>query len=478
MSATMMPPSAVDTLDWVNARGSIALADLRGRVVILLFWNCDDIHSVNLLPRLQRLSTRFHDGMVLLAVHTPRYTAQRQSLVVSKAAHRLHLRAPVANDADWKAWRAFGIEAWPSAVIIDCEGGVARLLKGEDLADDLEILIGNLLDDAAARDLRRFDAAPGVEGGEPQMSLRFPGGIALGEQRVYLCDSSRNRVLECAPDGRVLRQFGSGTPGFWDGNLAEAGLCDPAGLALAGDSLYVADTGNHAVRRVRLASGHIETVLGCGRLGYDAPRPDVGARTLAISAPQALLLRENQLYVSLAGQQQIWRMDLPSGQVEVLAGNGLNAFSDGPALEAGLAQPAGLAYHGGHLLIADAGANAVRALRLADGQLTTLAGAGPWQSGLADGAADAARFAHPEALVSDAGGTLYVADTLNGRVCRMQPSGRSNWSVQTLALPQNLQEPAALAIAGRTLWIGERNAHQVCRLDLDSGMLGKFTIGA
>ena len=71
-----------------------------------------------------------------------------------------------------------------------------------------------------------------------------------------------------------------------------------------------------------------------------------------------------------------------------------------------------------------------------------------------------------------------MADTLNGRVCRMQPSGRSNWSVQTLVLPQSLQEPAALAIAGRTLWIVERNAHQVHRLDLDSAMLGKFTIGA
>jgi hypothetical protein len=478
MSAMPEPPSLADALDWVNARGRLTLESLRGRVVILLFWSYDNIHCINLLPRLQKMAGRLHDGVVLLGVHTPKYAAQRQALTVSKAAHRLHLRMPVANDADWRAWRAFGIESWPSAVVIDCEGRVMRVLQGESMSDELETLAANLLEDAAARDLRRFDAAPGVDGGEPQMSLRFPAAVAVSEQRLYVSDSSRNRVLECTHDGRVLRQFGSGTPGYWDGRLNDAGFCDPQGLALSGESLYVADTGNHAVRRVRLASGQIETVLGSGREGFDSPRVAILPTALAVSAPLAVLVRDNLLYVSMAGQHQIWGMDLAAGRVEVLAGNGHNSLLDGPGLEAGLVQPAALAYHAGQLLIADAGANAVRALRVADGHVFTLAGLGPWQPGLADGTASAARFAHPLGLAVDGTGTVYVADTLNGRLCRMNSAGRAGWTVQSVVLPQTLQEPAGLAIVGRSLWLAERNAHLLQRLDLDSGALGKLPLGA
>jgi hypothetical protein len=478
MSAKPQLPLSIDVLDWVNTRGRLTLDSLRGRVVILLFWSYDNIHCINLLPRLQKMAARLHDGVVLLGVHTPKYAAQRQALTISKAAHRLHLRMPVANDADWRAWRAFGIESWPSAVVIDCEGGVVRVLQGELMGDELETLASNLLEDAAARDLRRFDAAPGVDGGEPQMSLRFPAAVAVDAQRLYVSDSSRNRVLECTQDGRVLRQFGSGTPGYWDGRLNDAGFCDPQGLALSGESLYVADTGNHTVRRVRLASGQVETVLGSGREGFDTPRTAIAPRTLAVSAPVALLVRDNQMYVSMAGQHQIWRMDLAADRVEVLAGNGHNRLLDGPALEAGLVQPAALAYHAGQLLIADAGANAVRALRIADGKLSTLAGLGPWHPGLADGTAGTARFAHPLGLAVDGTGTVYVADTLNGRLCRMNPAGRAGWTVQSMVLPQTLQEPAGLAIAGRSLWLAERSTHLLHRLDLDSGALGKLSLGA
>lgn len=478
MSAKPQLPLPLDALDWVNTRGRFTLESLRGRVVILLFWSYDNIHCMNLLPRLQKMAGRLHDGVVLLGVHTPKYPAQQQASTLSKAAHRLHLRMPVANDADWRAWRAFAIESWPSAVVIDCEGSVVRVLQGESMGDDLETLTGNLLEDAAARDLRRFDAAPVVDGGEPQMSLRFPSAVVLGEQRLYVSDSSRNRVLECTHDGRVLRQFGSGTPGYWDGRLNDAGLCDPQGLALSGESLYIADTGNHAVRRVRLASGQIETLLGSGREGFDTPRATIAPAALAVSAPVALLVRDNLMFVSMAGQHQIWRMDLAAGRVEVLAGNGHNNLVDGPALESGLVQPAALAYHAGQLLIADAGANAVRALRIADGQVSTLAGRGPWQQGLADGVATTARFAHPQGLAVDGTGTVYVADTLNGRLCRMNQAGRGDWTVQSMVLPQPLQEPVGLAIVGRSLWLAERNAHQIQRLDLDSGVLGKLSLGA
>ncbi len=460
--------------DWVNSSTPLRLADLTGRVVVLLFWNGEDMHCANVLPSLQRSLQRFHDGLVLLGVHVPRHAAQRQSAMVARAAQRLHLRFPVANDADWLHWRHYGIEAWPSAVVLDCSGRIMRVLEGEALTADLDALIERLLEDAAARDLRRFDAAPRTNSGEIQTHLRFPSGIAVGEQRLYIADSSRNRVLECTLQGRVLRQFGSGTPGYWDGHVSDAGLCDPQQLLLAGEMLYVADTGNHAVRRIRLASGQIETVLGCGRAGYALPTAGTGATQLAINAPVGLALRDNQLYVALAGQQQIWKLDLgATGSVQVLAGSGRQGADDGAADVATFMQPGALALQGGLLLIADAGANALRALRLADAQVLTLCGGGPWQAGRTDAAGRAARFAHPLALVAEPGnGAVYLADTLNGRVVRCV--GSEGWQAQTLASAANLVEPAALALHGRTLWIGERGAHVIVRVDLDSGQSARI----
>jgi len=78
----------------------------------------------------------------------------------------------------------------------------------------------------------------------------------------------------------------------------------------------------------------------------------------------------------------------------------------------------------------------------------------------------------------DGTGTVYVADTLNGRLCRMNSAGRAGWTVQSVVLPQTLQEPAGLAIVGRSLWLAERNAHLLQRLDLDSGALWKLPLGA
>ncbi|MFP3435333.1 hypothetical protein SB781_36845, partial [Paraburkholderia sp. SIMBA_061] len=76
-----------------------------------------------------------------------------------------------------------------------------------------------------------------------------------------------HRILECNHAGRVMRQFGLGTADFIDGDAGEAAFRRPRGLALAREALYVADTGNHALRRINLSNGHVDTLCGNGRAG-------------------------------------------------------------------------------------------------------------------------------------------------------------------------------------------------------------------
>ena len=464
-----------DDVDWVNVSERPSLASLRGRVVLLVFFGYDSIHSINLIPALRQLQTKYHDGVAVLGIHVPKYAAQRDKAVVLKAANRLHLRFPVANDADWVLWRQLEIEAWPSVLVLDCEGQQAARVQGDDCVRQLDELVAALLDEAAARDLRRFDPAPTSSRPEPRLTLRFPGALALAGERLYVSDSAHNRVLECNREGRVLRQFGSGNPGYWDGHSTDAGFCDPQGLVLLGDALFVADTGNHAVRRIRLLTSDVTTVLGRGELGYDAPRGGVAGTDLAISAPVGVAASADRLYVSLAGQHQIWQLHLGDGRVDVLAGSGLADVVDGDARSAAFAQPAALALLTGQLLVADAGGNALRAVRLADGMVSTLAGAGRWHPGKGE---SGACLAHPLAVGVDGAGHVFIADTLNDRVVVYAGTGTgAGAGVRVLKLGERLHEPAGLCVDGRTLWLADRNAHAILRVSLENGEIRRVPIG-
>src|SRR5690606_32545020 len=95
-------------------------------------------------------------------------------------------------------------------------------------------------------------------GGEPDLPLRFPVGLAVSGNYLYVADTGHNRVLECDQGGRILRQFGSGGVGFIDGPMELAAFNGPQALAVERDLLYVADAGNNAVRRIQLRSGRSE----------------------------------------------------------------------------------------------------------------------------------------------------------------------------------------------------------------------------
>ncbi|GAP64725.1 alkyl hydroperoxide reductase [Mizugakiibacter sediminis] len=461
-------------LAWVNTCEPPCLADSRGRVALIHFWSYDSVHCINQLPMLRQLENKYHDGLSVFGVHVPKYPAQRDGAAVLKAVNRHHVRHPVANDADWALWQALGIDAWPTLLLFDCEGALAGRYVGEGWQAEIDAAIGALLDDAAARDLRQFDPAPVAFRPEPRMPLRFPSHVLATPDRLYVSDSAQNRILECTHDGRILRQFGSGNPGHWDGRLAESGFRHPQSMVRVDDVLYVADTGNHCVRRIRLDSGATDTVLGNGSVGRQ--RPQVGCRpdAIGISAPSGLAAAGERLYVALAGQHQVWRLDPVRDRVDLLAGSGLAGGGDGPAFDASFAQPSALALLPGRLLVADAAGNAIRQVRLADGMVGTVAGGGAYRWGCSDGRGEAARLAHPLGIASDAQGNVYVADTLNDRVCLLDVA---TGMLATLQLDYRFREPHGLSAAAGALWVADRNAHSVVRVDIASGACRRIGIG-
>lgn len=458
-------PEIPDALRWVNRRTPLQLSELRGRVVLLLFWNASGTGSANVLQEMRQLEKKYPGAFALVAVHTPRFASQQPDAAVLNAVRRCRVRAPVANDSDWQAWKLYSIAAWPTTLLIDPEGRLAARFVGEGRTSEVEDVIAQLQEGLPPAHMRpELDLLDNSRVASAQ-ALAFPAHALATATRLFVSDTGHHRILECTHAGRVMRQFGSGTPGNWDGQMAACGFQSPQGLAIDQDVLYVADTGNHCVRRIQLETGEVDTVLGAGVPAYGDVEAQGGGLRCAINAPGAVAVDGHVLFVAASGQNQILRVDLRAQRVATLAGDGRCDVRDGIGAQAAFAQPGALALLPGQLLIADSVGNAIRRLRLADLAVTTVAGSLPWEPGCLDGGGRKARFAFPSGLAS-AGEYVCLADTCNDRLCRLDPySGE----VATLRFDYPLHEPQGLSFAAGALWVADRNDHAILRIDPERG---------
>lgn len=465
-----------ETPNCVNADGVPELAELRGQVVLLYFWNGSLVHSLALLAELKTIEERFPEGLCLIGIHVPRYDTEVEDAMVLKHVNRSYLRDPVLNDRHHRLYRAFGLPGLPGVVLLDARGRIHGVYPGEGRGNELELAIGRLLHEAReAGILRPREAAP-ARRPEPRGSLSFPGGLAASEQRLYLTDTGRNRVLECTFDGVVTRRFGCGNAGLWDGVEHECGMQLPQALCVGGDRLYVADTGNQVVRRVHLISGKVETMIGNGRLGRE-PRPHLSeALELPLSFPLGLAVAQDRLYVAMSGMHQVWSfgLGLNPAQFSLPAGSGRVGSEDGYADHASFSQPAALAASRDTIYVLDSGSGALRAIRLADGIVSTLLSGDLLDSGDADGPSGTARMQHPRAMAYDAQrNVLWIADSYNGKLKVYSIVKRE---LKTLALNYRFSNPGGLAIGGGALFIADTDAHELLRLDLKTGRMARLNL--
>lgn len=458
-------------LQWLNAAPQ-ALQAYRGRIVALVFWNAASAYCHSLLEDLQRLQARFPLGLSLLGIHQPKFDAELDDRVVLKAANRLGLGFPVANDRGWAAWQHYGLQSWPSVVLVDSRGRLREVFTGDDQATALEAAVARLVEETGGALVQA--EPPRRTGTEPRLPLAFPSGLAVGENHLYVADTGHHRILECTHSGRILREFGTGHGDLVDGAPEDAAFRHPRGLCLVRESLYVADTGNHALRRIRLLDGAVETLAGNGRAG--SPREGGGkAATLPLNQPWGLVGNLDRIIIAMAGSNQLWEYMLGQGQLKLLAGSGELGIADGSARSAMFAHPAALAQVQQTLYVADAASSSIRSLQAAQGQVQTLVGQGLYEFGDQDGQRREARLQFPLAIALDPDSpVLWIADSYNGCLRRLRLGGGD---VRTHELPQPLEQPSALAAGPGSLWIANTGAHEVLRYDLASGRLGRLPIG-
>ena len=261
-----------------------------------------------------------------------------------------------------------------------------------------------------------------------QADLDLPEGEVLdGDGNLYIADSAHNRVREVsASTGKISTLAGNGNPAYTgDGGLAiNATLNTPTSVALdgAGD-LYIADSGNHVIRRIVLATGIIATFAGNGSAG-DAG--DGGPATSAsLNNPLGVTAdAAGDLYIADSYNHKIREVN-SAGTINTIAGNGTTqgngagsySGDGGPATLAGLNYPYAVALdNSGNLYIPDSANNRIRVVNASTQIITTFAGNGIQGSAGDGGAATQANLYSPSGVAFDPAGNLYIADTQNNRI--------------------------------------------------------------
>ncbi len=255
--------------------------------------------------------------------------------------------------------------------------------------------------------------------------LLLPGGLAYDSAgNLYFAETANHVIRRVSPQGILTTVAGTGEQGFAgdSGPAVSARLDSPAAIALdSGGNLYLADTHNHRIRRVDATTGIITTIAGTGASGV-SPN-GVAATSARLDLPVALAFDGSQnLYFADARLHVIRRIAASTGLVTTIAGNGIQGYSgdNGSALAASIDTPTGLAVDAANnLYLADTHNHRVRRVDAATGIISTIAGTG--QPGFsADGAtATSARIDLPRGLTLDASGNLFLVDALNHRIRRV-----------------------------------------------------------
>ncbi|AXE22146.1 alkyl hydroperoxide reductase [Streptomyces globosus] len=461
--ARVRAPELVGKGGWLNTGGKeLSLADLRGRIAILDFWTFCCINCLHVLDELRELEEKHRDTVVVIGVHSPKFVHEAEHAAVVDAVERYEVHHPVLDDPELATWRQYAVRAWPTLVVIDPEGYIVAQHAGEGHAHAIERLVGELEAEHAAKGTLRRGDGPYVPPEPVAGDLRFPGkALVLPSGNLLVSDSTRHRLVELAPDGEtVVRRVGSGERGFGPDAFSE-----PQGLALLPDGkVVVADTVNHALRTYDPATGAVETVAGTGRQWWQGSPTAGPALEVDLSSPWDVAWWQDRVWIAMAGVHQLWTWDPAAGTVAVAAGTTSEGLLDGPAAEAWLAQPSGLAAAGDRLWVADSENSALRYVeRAEDGGyvLRTAVGTGLFDFGHRDGDAAQALLQHPLGVTALPDGSVAVCDTYNHALRRFDPA-----TGQVTTLATDLREPSGAVLDGEDIVVVESARHRLTRLRL------------
>ncbi|MDA2933237.1 IPT/TIG domain-containing protein [Acidobacteria bacterium AH-259-D05] len=296
------------------------------------------------------------------------------------------------------------------------KGGAVITITGKNFAPDSMVVAGGVIvSDVVINDTNTISlVAPPLPSGRTTLTVQNRGGLAQRSLQVFPTPLSE------LPNGHITTVAG-GSTFIGDGSAADsAAVGNPVGITLdaAGD-LFIADSFNRRVRKVSAATGVITTVAGSGQIGFSGDNGPALAATFDLPQGVARDGADN-LFIADLFNDRIRKVNLTTGIITAVAGGGPrpDRFGDeGLATEAALESPEGVAVEkAGNLFIADSFNSRIRKVDGTTGIITTVAGGGDPPDNLGDeGPATEARLVFPEGVAVDGAGNLFIAERVRIR---------------------------------------------------------------
>ncbi len=446
---------------------------------------------------------KYADTLFVIGVHSAKFDTERDTDNVRTAVNRYNVNHPVVNDVELRVMSAFAARAWPTLMFIDPEGKVIGRHEGEFQLEAMDRVLAAMVEEFDRSGVLSREPVSFEYGSEAKShgTLSFPGKIlAPDDGNLYIADSNHHRVIITSEDGEIKDIIGNGESPLavesfevpsgilnpigsewdYDGVLFD----NPQGMTLDGDVLYVADAGTHTIKRVDLTERTVSIVAGTGEQSL-IRHAGGEATSLPLNSPYDLEIAEGIVYIAMAGTHQLWLLDTNAGTVAPFAGTGAENIVDGQRMEALLAQPYGLALDGNNLFFADSETSAIRVAKIGEGgRVVTLTGTGLFDFGDDDGIGKKAMLQHPQDVAS-APGAIYIADTYNHKIKRMDLStlrvttvagNGKQGLVDGDALSTRFDEPAGIDYRDGIVYVADTNNHRVRKFDVASGVVSTLEL--
>ncbi len=312
----------------------------------------------------------------------------------------------------------FGVEVGPDGALYITEVGHHRVRRLDRATGKLTTVAGN----GRKGHTGDGEAATAAAMNEPY-EVRFDhvGNMYVVEMMNHIVrriDAKTKQITTIAGTGEI-GYSGDGGP------ATKAKFNRPHSIALSADAdgqsgqLYIADIGNHRIRRVDLKTGIVDSMAGDGT--KKLPVEGEAASGRPVVGPRALFVENQTLWVALREGHSIWKIDMTDGKWRHVAGTGKKGFSGdgGPARKATFNGPKGIAVGPrGNVYVVDTENQAIRMIDVKEQSISTIAGYGPSARGFGgdNGPATEAKMDRPHGICVDAEGRVYLGDTNNHRV--------------------------------------------------------------
>ncbi|XP_054168478.1 NHL repeat-containing protein 2-like [Oppia nitens] len=437
-------------MDWLNVEMSLSLhRHLNGLIVIMDFFTYCCINCLHILPKLTQIERHFHsEPVVVIGVHSPKFDNEKDTTNVMEAIVRYHIDHPVVNDPIAHLWSELGVQCWPTVLILGPNLQLLFTLIGETGVNQwIQLYTENAVKYFDHKNLLIKENKYKI----PTKLLRntfnkhilgFPSKVSLSPNGHLLAISNAryHNIIITTTSGLIRHKIGGNVSGFRNGSFGEALFNEPNGVTWSdNNTVFVADTENHAIRVIDLMKRFVSTLAGNGRQSDDIIGGKISCEQ-GLNSPWDICYDDSTtgscLFIAMAGSHQIWVLALedntkildklyPKGMCLNFAGDGSeqnrnNRFRH----KSSFAQPSGLAFDrkNKYLYVADSESSSIRCVDITTGCVTGVVGGDKnpqnlFAFGDCDGKGTDCRLQHCLGIAFDANtNLLFIADSYNHKI--------------------------------------------------------------